>query len=90
MADMPPRCPSRACDSARDPNGTWFTHRGTFPRTDGRLVRRYQCKSCGRHFSEQTFRLDYRQKMPRINKPLRVLLAAGTSLRAAARAPRRA
>lgn len=85
MASQPPRCPTPACDSVRSPDGTWFTQRGTFPRADGRLVRRFQCKSCGRHFSEQTFRLDYRQKLPRINLPLRELLAAGTSFRAAAR-----
>ena len=85
MANTPPWCPSRACESARSPDPAWFTNRGTFPRADGRVVRRYQCKSCGRHFSEQTFRPDYRQKLPRINTPLRALLAAGTSLRAAAR-----
>ena len=85
MARMPPRCPTQGCDSARRPEGRWFTQRGTFPRADGRHVRRFECKSCGRHFSEQTFRLDYRQKLPRLNAPLRALLAAGTSFRAAAR-----
>jgi transposase-like protein len=85
MASRPPRCPTPSCDRARNAEGSWFTRRGTFPRADGRLVRRFQCKACGTHFSDQTFRPDYRQKLPRINAQLRALLASGTSFRAAAR-----
>ena len=85
MSRMPLRCPNARCRHARSPEGAWFERRGTFSRRDGRLVRRFLCRCCHRWFSEQTSRLDYRQKLPEINAPLRRLLAMGTSLRAAAR-----
>ena len=46
---------------------------------------RFLCKVCGRGFSRQTFRLDYRDKRPHANVPLFQLLTSGVGLRQAAR-----
>jgi hypothetical protein len=48
-------------------------------------VPRFKCRVCGRGFSRQTFRLDYRDKRPELNAPLFGLLASGVGLRQAAR-----
>ena len=55
-----PDCPSRAREAP-------FRYRrcGTYHRRcDGRDVQRFQCRSCRRSFSTQTFRLDYRFQLP--------------------------
>ena len=43
------------------------------------------CRSCGRYFSRQTFRVDYRDHRPHLNARLFELLASGVGLRQSAR-----
>lgn len=67
MSFSPPRCPNRACPSK---SGTCFrwVRRGWYRRAcDQRRVQRFQCLECRRYFSEQTFRLDYRLKLPELH-----------------------
>jgi len=47
-------------------------------------VPRFLCKECGRSFSRQTFRQDYRDHKPHLNARLLELLAHGLGLRQAA------
>jgi transposase-like protein len=45
--------------------GFQYQRRGTYTRAcDGRVVQRFQCKTCKRTFSTQTFRVDYRLHKP--------------------------
>jgi hypothetical protein len=48
-------------------------------------VPRFQCKTCRRGFSRQTFRHDYRDRRPRDNVRLFLLLVSGVGLRQAGR-----
>ena len=48
-------------------------------------VARFQCKTCGKHFSEQTFSPDYRDRKPELGPQIARLLAAGYSQRSSAR-----
>jgi hypothetical protein len=48
-------------------------------------VPRFRCRACGRGFSRQTFRCDYRDHRPDLNVPLFVSLASGLGLRQSAR-----
>lgn len=65
---VPPFCPSPDCEAYA--GGLTLRHYrdGSYPRAaDGRRVQRFRCKLCGRRFSSQTFRLDYRQQKPHLN-----------------------
>ncbi|MEZ5978453.1 MAG: hypothetical protein R3F34_09565 [Planctomycetota bacterium] len=83
---LPPRCPLGGC-SASVPGAPFrFRRRGTFRRAlDGRLVQRFECLICGRSFSSQTFRLDYRLRRPDTLLAVFVALASKTTLRKTAR-----
>ena len=82
----PPRCPNAACPRHGDPREGFYTYHGSYAALcrQGR-VPRFRCKSCGRTFSRQTFRMDYRDHRPQLNAPLLRLLAGGASLRQSAR-----
>ena len=70
----------------RDPQPGFYHRRGSYrPRCRADAIPRFRCKSCGRNFSRQTFRLDYRDRKPHCNAPLFLLLASGVGLRQAAR-----
>ena len=86
MSTMPARCPHPGCD-ARDDAGSapFFWSKGTYPGAGRCKIRRYQCKSCLRHFSDQTGRPTWRRRRRDVDEPLRSLLRRGVSLRAAAR-----
>jgi hypothetical protein len=86
----PTRCPNPDClhsdaDPAESGAAPFYWCKGTFRRHDLRAVRRYQCKECGRHFSEQTFSETWRRRRGDVDEPLRRLLERGISLRSAAR-----
>ena len=49
------------------------------------MVPRFVCQECGRHFSEQTFRANYRHKLPKLNLTLFPLLISKVTHRQAAR-----
>jgi transposase-like protein len=65
--------------------GPFFRRKGSFQRRGARRVVRYQCKQCNKHFSEQTFAEDYREKRPELLGEIARLLRAGYSQRASAR-----
>lgn len=78
----PPRCPRPSCH-AHDPVHPFrWRRKGSFlRRCDGRHVQRFLCLICGRHFSTQTFSLDYRLKRPDLLVPIFASLASKSSLR---------
>ena len=83
---IPPRCPHRHCGAHQHPRGVWFLRRGYYkPKCRRTPVPCFRCRVCGRGFSRQTFRHDYRDHRPFSNAPLLRLLVSGISLRQAAR-----
>ena len=65
---IPPRCPYSDCPASHDHNPFPWRRKGRFWRKcDGRSVQRFQCLTCERRFSSQTFRFDYRLKKPRLH-----------------------
>ena len=85
MRFAPPRCPNQACSGHTSPPFR-YTRWGTFRRAcDGRNVPRFRCLECGRTFSTQTFRLDWRLQRPRLHLDLWPLLISKVTHRQAAR-----
>ena len=83
----PTHCPNPVCLNHRAPENRFYVKKGTYRvKCRRRPVTRYGCRSCGRGFSSQTFRTDYRDHKPGRNLPLLELLASGVSHRRAARA----
>ena len=82
----PPRCPYPDC-AAHTPGSPFpWRRRGTYHRgVDGREVQRFECKTCGRRFSSQTFRLDYRLKKLHLLPRVLEGLASKVTLRQMAR-----
>lgn len=82
MAFRPAYCPNALC-SAHTPGTTFrWRRRGTYTRLcDGRVVPRFRCLECARSFSSQTFRLDYRLKLPLLHLRVFEHLASKTTLR---------
>ncbi len=82
----PPRCPHRNCPRFRHPRPGFYRRHGSYrPGCRSHAVPRFLCKSCGRTFSRQTFRMDYRDHRPDLNARLFQLLASGLGLRQSAR-----
>jgi len=85
-AFLPSHCPFPACDHHQVEAGFRFQRHGSYRRRqDGRCVQRFRCLACGRRFSAQSFRLDYRQQKARINVPLLGCLVSKVSHRQTAR-----
>ncbi len=84
----PPRCPYRKCSAhliERHPNPKFYSRSGYYrPKCRAHRVPRFKCRNCGRRFSRQTFRQDYRDHKPHLNAPLLELLAHGLGLRQSA------
>ena len=84
----PPRCPSPSCSahSIEGRDGTRFYIRDGYyrPKCRSHPVPRFKCRECGRGFSRQTFRQDYRDHKPHLNAKLLELLAHGLGLRQSA------
>lgn len=94
MPVSPPCCPNSRCSHHRrrsgpaplaSDGGPFFLRKGSFSRAGERRVLRFQCKRCRRHFSEQTFSIDYRDKRPELMAEVTRLLEAGYSQRRSAR-----
>lgn len=67
MDFIPRHCPNDECPS-RARAGFQWTRRGSYTRAcDRRVVQRFRCKHCGRCFSTQSFRVDYRLKRPQLH-----------------------
>jgi hypothetical protein len=86
MAFLPPRCPNTACAQHRDPQGVFWWRDGSYhPHCRAEPVPRFRCRSCGKGFSRQTFRFDYRDRKPHCNELLLQLLFSGVGLRQSGR-----
>jgi transposase-like protein len=87
MHDGPDHCPNESCPARAEVSRdvAWFWRKGTFVRRDQRVVKRYQCRACKRHFSDRTLRLDYKLVRLDINGRLVDLLKGGASIRSSAR-----
>ena len=82
----PPRCPYVRCSKHLEPTARFFRHHGHYqPLCRPHPVPRFRCKSCGRTFSRQTFRMDYRDHRPDLNARLFQTLASGVGLRQSSR-----
>lgn len=83
---QPPRCPNRHCPRHDDPQPRFYRRRGTYRvKCRPHPIPRFACRTCGRGFSRQTFRMDYRDHRPDLNPRLFELLASGVGLRQSAR-----
>jgi len=83
---QPPRCPNRRCPRHRLPTPRFYQRRGSYRALcRPHPIPRFQCTSCGRGFSRQTFRMDYRDHRPDLNQRLFLSLATGIGLRQSAR-----
>ena len=82
----PPRCPNRDCVQHHSPSADFYIRKGYYRALcRAHPVPRFQCRSCGRGFSRQTFRADYRDHRPALNARLFLSLASGIGLRRSAR-----
>jgi transposase-like protein len=83
---QPPRCPNHGCPQHRRPEPRFYVRRGYYhPLCRAHPVPRFRCRTCGRGFSRQTFRVDYRDHRPDLNAKLFVSIATATGLRQTAR-----
>jgi transposase-like protein len=83
---VPPFCPYPPCSHHRQPLPRFFLRLGSYhPKCRSHPVPRFRCRGCGRTFSRQTFRADYRQKKPYLNAPALYLMVSCVGLRQAAR-----
>jgi transposase-like protein len=85
MRFEPPHCPREGCPSRESSHRRW-SFKGRYRRAcDGRLVQRFLCLECRRTFSIQTFRLDYRLKLPYLHLELFKTFVSKVTHRQAAR-----
>lgn len=85
MTARPTHCPNPECGNHETPAIDFFRKRGSFtPKCKGHALARYQCKVCGKTFSNRTFEADRSQKRPDINRTLSRLMCAGVTLRSCA------
>jgi transposase-like protein len=83
---QPPRCPYRCCRQHANPEARFCVGHGSYAAAcRAHPVPRFRCKSCGRTFSRQTFRMDYHDHRPALNARLFLFLASGVGLRQSAR-----
>ena len=86
MAFRPPFCPFQDCAEHRSQRTFRYHRRGSFRRKcDGKTVPRFSCITCGRRFSAQTFRFDYRWRIPRIHRLLFRMFVSKVTMRQMAR-----
>ena len=82
----PPRCPNRTCAKHARPSPRFFVRKGFYAvKCRAHRVPRFRCRACGRGFSRQTFRMDYRDHRPHLNARVFLALATGIGLRQTAR-----
>ena len=59
----PPFCPESTCEAHhRRPPTRWWVRNGTYSSSMHGRIQRYRCSLCGKHFSAQTFDIDYYAK----------------------------
>ena len=87
MTDLPPRCPNPDCPKSNPATESalpFFRRKGSFLKGGDLRVARFQCKTCGKHFSEQTFAPDRGEKRPELTPAVERLAKEGYSARQAA------
>jgi len=85
MYFRPPRCSHDDCPSRRGASFQ-YRRRGSYTRKcDGQIVPRFQCLTCSRGFSRQTFRLDFRLRKTQLHFGLFDLLISKVTHRQSAR-----
>ena len=85
MNKQPIACPNPSCENHLPRSADFFRKRGYYtPKHLGHKLARYQCKTCGKTFSNQTFSDDFRQHRQDINHMLPRLLCSGVTMRRAA------
>ncbi len=85
MTFAPNYCPNPSCEHHRLASFPW-RRRGTYRRQcDGRDVQRFECLGCRKTFSIQTFRVDYRLRIPKLHFRVFELLCSKVTLRQMAR-----
>jgi len=85
-AYQPAFCPHPSCPRHAPAPDFRCQRKGTFlRRADGRRIQRFRCRACGRGFSAQSFRLDYRQRKPQINVAVLRFLVSKVTHRQTAR-----
>lgn len=83
---QPPRCPNTTCPEHYRPQRRFYLRRGFYhPKCRPRPIPRFQCRTCRRGFSRQTFRSDYRDHRPDLNLRLLLSIASGLGLRQTSR-----
>lgn len=82
----PIRCPNPDCPRHHEAGDRFFWRNGRY-RAECRShwVACFKCKTCRKSFSRQTYRQDYRDKVPRANATILTLLCSGIGLRQTAR-----
>ena len=86
MHQPPVRCPNTSCLHHQAPEAGFCTKNGRYhPACRSLPVPRFRCRSCRKSFSAQTFRVDYRDKLPHHNRLVLELLVGGMSIRQTSR-----
>lgn len=86
MFTQPPHCPNPDCPHHTDGAKGFYARKGSYrTKHDHQLVRRYQCKKCGRRFNSRTFSPTARQHKPEVNRLIMGLLCSGVTMRRAAK-----
>ncbi len=83
---QPPHCPNPDCDfHVRHPD--WrFVKNGHYTRvSDGRVIQKYICRHCNRHFSTTTFNTNYWLRRRDLLLPIARMICEGAGLRQIAR-----
>ena len=84
----PPFCPWPECPRHRHPTGFRFRSKGSYSTRRRRRVPRFQCLTCRRGFSRQSFATSYYLKRPELLVPAAAGLLAGSAHRQIARSLR--
>src|SRR5688572_17598031 len=84
----PPFCPWPACPRHQSPATFRCRRTGAFSTRKRRSVPRFQCLTCRRGFSRQTFATSYYLKRPELLRPTAAALLAGSAHRQIARSLR--
>lgn len=84
MFPRPTRCPNPGCVRHNSAPDDFLRKRGTYIDPKGRRFQRYECKKCGRTFTNNTFKPRSPHRLTDINRPLLGLLCSGVTNRRAA------
>ena len=78
----PPRCTNPDCVAHLRPEGRFYRFKGYYhPKCRAVRVPRFVCRRCGKGFSRQTFRQDYRDHRPDLNQEVWSRWVSGTGIR---------